>query len=96
MVLRTTDDMGGPVGRAPAHRFLAYAYAQCGRYADAHRQLEHALDVYVRAGDSTGQAHVHRLLAMLWSQMSRADKGLHHTRLAPDLYRSSDNRHGQA
>ena len=54
-----------PLAAAYARHTLAQALVRLGRFDDAHRHLQDALDLYVRAGDRIGRAQVHTSLSYL-------------------------------
>lgn len=85
-----------PHASALAHRALARAHIEIGRYGDARANLGAALDLATRAGDRLGQAHTHHHLAYLWEHQRGYARALGHTRQALMLYRAADHRRGQA
>ena len=88
--------LGDPAEQARAHRRLALASADLGRYDDAHRHLHHALGLSGELGDLAGQAwtHYHRnLVAALQGHsaeaLDAAQRGLR-------LFQAAGDRVGQA
>ncbi|MBE1486749.1 AfsR/SARP family transcriptional regulator [Plantactinospora soyae] len=81
--------------RAFARRRLAYADTQLGRHDAAHTHLQHALDLYTRAGDLSGQAFTHYNLGYLLQRQDRYDQALDHSQQALALHRAAGHRPGQ-
>jgi tetratricopeptide (TPR) repeat protein len=87
--------LADPVAQAHAHRNLARAYVQLGRFDDAHAELRDALDLSDQAGDACEQAQTHLFLCLMWERQGRHTEALQHARKAADLFRS-EPRWGQA
>jgi tetratricopeptide (TPR) repeat protein len=51
--------LGDRDAQARAHRFLGFAYADLGRFHDAHLHLRRALELSGEIGDPAGQAWTH-------------------------------------
>jgi len=96
MAVAAARRQGEPHAEAHAHRYLARAYAQLGRFDDARAELQHALDLFGQAEDQTGQADTHLGLAWAWDRQGRHDEALDHSRQALDIYRATGQRQGQA
>ncbi|MBM0275044.1 tetratricopeptide repeat protein [Micromonospora tarensis] len=94
--LLAAERLGDPVAQAVAHRFLAGAHTVVNRYADAHAHLEHALELYVRGGDTEGEARTHQNLASLWDRQGEPRKALEHSRRTLTLARAAGHRRAQA
>jgi DNA-binding SARP family transcriptional activator/Tfp pilus assembly protein PilF len=88
--------LADPAAAARAHRAVANAYTQQGRYDDADTELRHALDLATRSGDRAGQARTHRRLAYLWERRGHPARALDHVQQALRLYRAAGHRSGQA
>jgi tetratricopeptide (TPR) repeat protein/transcriptional regulator with XRE-family HTH domain len=82
--------------RAHAHHSLASAHTRLGRYDEAHRHLELALDIYTRLGDTVGQAHTHNNMALNYEQQGRPAPALEQSELSLALYRVAGHEEGQA
>jgi DNA-binding SARP family transcriptional activator/tetratricopeptide (TPR) repeat protein len=83
-------------GQAHAHRGVARAYIRSGRYDDAARHLEAALDLFATLGDDAGRAAAHRSLAVALVRQGRYDAALKHDQRALDLHRAAGDLAGQA
>jgi DNA-binding SARP family transcriptional activator/tetratricopeptide (TPR) repeat protein len=83
-------------GQARAHRSLAQAYAQLGRYDEAEAQFQHALGLSRELGDVKGEAGTHFNLAWLFGLQGSHRTARDHAAAALELYRASDDRLGQA
>jgi len=90
---RRLDD---PTAQAVAHRFLALAEIQLGRFDDARANLRQALDLYRQAGDRLGPAHTHVHLGMACVRQGDNAAALDHVGQALTLFRAADHRAGQA
>ena len=88
--------LADPTAQSRAHRILAHAYIQLGRFDDAHAMLSHALDLAIQAGDQTGQAHTHTNLSYLWEQRGNYPQALHQARQALPLFQATGHQLGQA
>jgi DNA-binding SARP family transcriptional activator/Tfp pilus assembly protein PilF len=85
-----------PSTQAGAHRLLARAYVQLGRFDDGQLHLRRALDLYHEAGDGVGEAHTHNTLGWVWATQGRHADALHHAEEAFRLFRVTGHRPGQA
>ena len=83
-------------GQANAHRGLANAYNQLGRYDDARTHLHHARDMFAALGDQTGQAHTLLNLSHVLTRMHAWPDALDHAHAALELYQTVGKRTGQA
>jgi DNA-binding SARP family transcriptional activator len=83
-------------GQAQAHRGLARAYTQFGRYDDAYLHARNAVDLFDALGDHLGQAHTHLDLARVLARQGRYRQALGHAERTLDLYRAAGNRARQA
>ncbi|HEU5333982.1 MAG TPA: tetratricopeptide repeat protein [Actinocrinis sp.] len=79
-----------------AHRLLARAWTQLGRYDDAHAHLETAIDVARDAGDLALQAHAHHSRAVVWERQGRHADALDQSQQALSLFQAADHPRGQA
>ncbi len=83
-------------GRAVTHRRLARAYAQLGRYDEAHLHLRHALELFTALEDHEGQAQTHYALAHVFYRQGRHREALTHADRALVLHRANGHRAGEA
>jgi tetratricopeptide (TPR) repeat protein len=81
---------------ALAHRNLALAAIELGRYSEASTHLHRALDLDTHANDPAGQAHAHHALGLMWERQDRPDKALGHAEQAFTLYQAAGHFRGQA
>lgn len=88
--------LADPHAAAVAHRILARAYIETGRYEDADAHLGLALEAAIRGGDCAGQAHAHHHRAYLCERQGRYLAALDETRQALELYSGAGHRYGQA
>jgi tetratricopeptide (TPR) repeat protein len=88
--------LADPASQARTHRNLARAHARLGRFDDAHRHLQCALDLDCQTGNQAGQANTHHNLAFVCARQGRHAEALDHARQALDLNRATGNRRGQA
>ena len=79
-----------------AHRLLARAWTQLGRYDDAHTHLATAIDVARGTGDLALLAHAHHSRAVVWERQGRHADALEQSLRALDLFRAAGHRRGQA
>ena len=91
-----TQQLADSPAQARAHRLLANAYVQIGRFADAQTELRQALDLHRAAGDQIGRAHTHHNLAQVCERQGNYTEALGHAQQALDVYRVADHRTGQA
>jgi tetratricopeptide (TPR) repeat protein len=91
-----TQRLADPIALIRTRHNLAGAYAQLGRYTDAHTELGRALDLATRAGDHTMRAHTHLRISVLWGLQDRSTEALDHARQAFTRYEAAGHRAGQA
>ncbi len=94
--LRAARRLADLPGQAHTHDGLARAYAQLGRYGDAHTHLEHALALFDDLGDHTAQARTHQIIGCVFGRQGRHREALSHAGQALDLSQAAGDRHGQA
>ncbi|HEX6684382.1 MAG TPA: tetratricopeptide repeat protein [Candidatus Limnocylindrales bacterium] len=94
--LAAAERLGDGIGQARARRDLARAYAQMGRYDDAHAHLQRALDLFGAGGDLTGQAHILLGVGWIYDRQGRYGEALSSARRALELFRAAGNPSGQA
>lgn len=82
--------------QALAHRLLARAWTQLGRYDEAHTHLAAAIDLAGDAGDLALQAHAHHSRAVVWERQGRHADALDQSRRALALFRAAGHRRGEA
>lgn len=85
--LTSAERRGDPAGRAHAHYNLARACARLGRYADAHVQLRHALDLFNELGFQSGEGDGHYARSWVYGQEGNDDEALVEAQRALELYR---------
>jgi DNA-binding SARP family transcriptional activator/tetratricopeptide (TPR) repeat protein len=90
---RRLDDRGA---QARAHRYLGSAYADLGRYDDAHLHLRRALDLSDDLGDHAGAAWTHDYRSLVFEQQGRDADALDAAQRALDLFDAAGDRVGQA
>jgi tetratricopeptide (TPR) repeat protein len=88
--------LGDRAEQARAHRNLAAATADLGRYDDAHRHLRRALDLCRDLGDLTGQAWAHYHRNLVYGLQGRQAEALEEAQRALQLFRDTGDRVGQA
>ncbi|TDB76189.1 tetratricopeptide repeat protein [Micromonospora sp. KC723] len=96
IALMAATQAGNEVGRIHALRFLARAGNRLGRYADAHAQLEEAIDLCRRIGDRAGEAHCHLNLSLTLELSGRYEAALEHAHTALNLFHVAGHRPGYA
>ncbi len=87
--------LGDPTAQAVAHRFLALAEIQLGRFDDAGTNLRRALDLYRQTGDRLGQAHTHNHLGMAYVRQGQNAAALDHVEQALVLFQATRHPAGQ-
>ena len=94
--LAAAERGGDRAARAQAHRDIAPAYSETGRFESAHGHLECALILLDELADRVGQAHT--LLTLSWASEKEGDQAaaLHHDERALRLFRDSGHRAGEA
>jgi DNA-binding SARP family transcriptional activator/tetratricopeptide (TPR) repeat protein len=90
---RRLDDRGA---QARAHRYLGFAYADLGRYDEAHRHLRSALELSDDAGDPAGAAWTHHYRDLVYGQEGRNAEALDAAQRALRLFQAAGDRVGQA
>ncbi|MFD4208698.1 BTAD domain-containing putative transcriptional regulator [Micromonospora tulbaghiae] len=84
--VEATGRSGDRPAQAQAHRLLAGACSNLGRYAEAQRNLLAALDLFAALGDDEGRAHTHFDLSMLHDRQRQPREALPHARRSLALY----------
>ncbi|WP_249714791.1 tetratricopeptide repeat protein [Rhizomonospora bruguierae] len=77
VALRAVERLGDRLELAWAHRGLARAYRELGRFEDAHEHLCQALALFIEFGDRAGEAHGHLSLGQIYEM--RGDLAPAHT-----------------
>jgi DNA-binding SARP family transcriptional activator/tetratricopeptide (TPR) repeat protein len=80
--------LADPVGQAHAHRGAGRAHARLGAYADAHRHLRHALELFRELGDVGMEANSRLDRAWVFARQVDHRRALDHAEHALALYRS--------
>ena len=88
--------LGDPIEQARAHRNLAAAAADLGRFDDADLHLRRAHKLSAAAGDPLGQAWVHYCRNLVYAVQCRSDDALDAAQQALDLFRTAGDLAGQA
>jgi len=83
-------------GQAAAHRAMAAAHTQLGRYELAHAHLADSLELYRRLGDRAGEARVHLTTAWVCDFQERHADALGHCEQALGLFEALGDQVGQA
>jgi tetratricopeptide (TPR) repeat protein len=96
LAAQVTRGMGDPAGETRAHRNIAAAHIQLGRFDDARAHLQEAIELATRAGDLLACAHAHYNLAYLWEQQQDYTAALSHNRQAMALFQAAGHRQGAA
>jgi DNA-binding SARP family transcriptional activator len=96
VALAAVERLGDRVEQARAHRGLARAYRQLGRFEDAHTHLRHALRLYAELGDLVGEGHTHNSLGQMYESQDRPAEALGHARQALELLQRTEDRSGEA
>jgi len=81
---------------ARAHRALAFAYTELGRFDDARTHLRYALDLHHQAGDLTGKALTHHYLSYVCGRQDQHREALDHAQQALEFFRVTSHQVGQA
>ncbi|MGY4895624.1 AfsR/SARP family transcriptional regulator [Micromonospora aurantiaca (nom. illeg.)] len=84
--VEATRRSGDRPAQAQAHRLLAGACSNLGRYDEAQRNLLAALDLFAALGDDEGRAHTHFDLSMLHDRQRQPREALPHARRSLALY----------
>ncbi|WP_275588569.1 BTAD domain-containing putative transcriptional regulator [Streptomyces sp. HB132] len=85
-----------PAAQVESHRSLAWALTETGRYAEAHRELTHALTLPQASGALVPQAHTHLALGWLYEREGDRNAALRHDQSAVDLFTSLGHLPGRA
>jgi DNA-binding SARP family transcriptional activator/tetratricopeptide (TPR) repeat protein len=88
--------LGDPAEQARAHRRLAVANADLGRYDDAHLHLDRALDLSGELGDLVGQAWTHYLGNLVACLQGRTAEALDAAHQALRLFQAAGDPVGHA
>jgi DNA-binding SARP family transcriptional activator/Flp pilus assembly protein TadD len=88
--------LGDRTEQARAHRNLAAAAADLGRFDDADLHLRRALELSGAAGDPLGQAWVHYRRNLVYAVQCRSDDALDAAQQALDLFQTAGDLAGQA
>jgi DNA-binding SARP family transcriptional activator len=94
--LRAARRLGGRAEQIRAHRYLAGAHADLGRFRDAHRHIGHALELAVSAGDLAATAHIHYEHNLLYGLEGRTADALSAAEEALRLFDAVGERMGRA
>ncbi|MFI7429972.1 AfsR/SARP family transcriptional regulator [Micromonospora sp. NPDC049836] len=84
--VESTGRLGDRPAQAQAHRLLAGACSNLGRYEEAQGNLLAALDLFAALADDEGRAHTHFDLSMLQDRQRRPREALPHARQSLALY----------
>ena len=87
--------LGDPGAQARSHRYLGFAYADLGRYEDAHLHLGRAL-MLCGAGDRAAQAWTHHYRDLVYGMQGRDADALDAAQRALELFGAAGDRVGQA
>lgn len=96
LALAAANRLGDTRKQAFAEGFLGSTYVWLGRYDDAHRHLQVALNLYESADDVVGQAYVHHYYAWLLDTQANTADALAHVERALELFRRAEHLTGQA
>jgi DNA-binding SARP family transcriptional activator/tetratricopeptide (TPR) repeat protein len=96
LALDAAHRLGDPAEQARAHRRLAMADADLGRYDDAQLHLDRALDLSAELGDLVGQAWTHYLRNLVAFLQGRTAEALDAAKQALRLFRAAGDRVGHA
>jgi tetratricopeptide (TPR) repeat protein len=88
--------LGDPRSQGRAHRNLGFAYAELGRYDDAHLHLRCALESSDVAGDTAGQAWTHHFRDLVYGSQGRDAEALDSAQQALRLFEAAGDRVGKA
>jgi tetratricopeptide (TPR) repeat protein len=89
-------DLADRDAEADAHRGLAFAQAELGRYDDAHTNRRQALDLFGSLGDHRGRARTHLALSWTFDRQSRPAEALRHAEEALALHQAGGDRNDEA
>lgn len=92
VALRAAERIGDRAAQAQANSDLGRAYAQQGRYDDAHSYFQQALALFDALEDYPRRAHCLLNRAQVFEREARYDEALRHAELALTAYRSLDLR----
>ncbi|MGH3157960.1 MAG: tetratricopeptide repeat protein, partial [Streptosporangiaceae bacterium] len=88
--------LGDVVGQAHAHRSIARAFNQLGRYEETLSHLGKALDLYGQAGDALGQARCHIDMAAVLERLASYEAAIDHSEQALRRFRAIGHPAGEA
>jgi DNA-binding SARP family transcriptional activator/tetratricopeptide (TPR) repeat protein len=94
--LDAAQHLGDRTEHARAHRNLAAAHADLGRYDDAHLHLRHALDLSGDSGDVAGQAWTYYVRNLVYGLQGSSADALDSAQQAVARFQAADHRTGQA
>ncbi|GAA0925306.1 AfsR/SARP family transcriptional regulator [Virgisporangium aurantiacum] len=96
VALEVVERTGDAREHAWAHRSLARAYRQVGRFDEAHEHMNRALDLYTGAGDRAGMAHTHHSLGQLYEMREKPRDALDHAQRAFEIFQEIGDSSGAA
>jgi tetratricopeptide (TPR) repeat protein len=88
--------LADPAGQALAHRSLARAYTELGRYPDARTHLDRALQLAEQLADHTTAAHIHLDLSRVHARTGDHPAALRHAEAALASFQAAGHRTGHA
>jgi DNA-binding SARP family transcriptional activator/tetratricopeptide (TPR) repeat protein len=94
--LEAARRLGDRGAQARSHRYLGSAYADLGRFDDAHLHLRCALELSDDLGDPVGAAWTHDYRGLVYEQQGRDAEALGSARRALDLFEAAGDRIGRA
>ena len=94
--LNSAQHLGDKTEQARAHRNLAAAHADLGRYDDAHLHLRDALELSGDSGDVTGQAWTYYVSNLVYALQGSSADALDSAQQAVARFQAADDRIGQA
>ncbi|MEV0267916.1 BTAD domain-containing putative transcriptional regulator [Hamadaea sp. NPDC050747] len=96
MALQAVQRLGDRLEIAWAHRGLARAYRELGRFEDARDQLSQALPLFIELGDQAGAAHAQLSLGQIHEMQGDLASAHTHALQALAVFRDLDDVSGQA
>jgi DNA-binding SARP family transcriptional activator/tetratricopeptide (TPR) repeat protein len=94
--LEAARRLGDPGAQARSHRYLGSAYADLGRFDDAHLHLRRAVELSDDLGDPAGAAWTHDYRSLVYEQQGRDAEALESAQRALDLFEAAGDRVGRA